>query len=1146
MPLGRSRRSSQGQIRLTVFVCASILLASAGPAWAQLDRGTISGTVRDEQGGVIAGVTVTASHTQVRTARTTVSGANGFYSFPNLQPGAYDLVAELPGFKKITHRAIQLDAAATITLDFNLEAGAVTEQVIVVAEAPPLQTDVAVRKTVESKDVELLLLNGRNPINLALLKSGVRGGPFNIFNFDSLTTGGFSINGSRSDDNLITVDGSIATRTRAAGAIIGVLNIDALQEVQVLTANYMPEFGRSSGGQIRMVTKSGGREFHGSLYEYFRSEALDANAWSRNRSPDPRQHDGPAPFSFNQWGFTLGGPVLVPGRFNANRDKLFFFWGEEWIRYRQTQTSLVAVPSEAMRRGDFSELLDPANPYFGRVRPIIDPQTGRPFPNNVIPESRLSPNGTAFLNMYPHPTAGFRQGQANAILESDNPRDTRKDHVRVDWWLDARNQVTGRWSKFNWESVDAFRGGLTLARGEWSRPNTTSTFAWTSTLTGTLINELTFGYSRDRVLIDVLRGTDTYQRSHHNITYPYIFPTAKEIEDKIPTVVLSNFQVIDGGGFPQFSQGPIYTWSDNVTWVRGRHTLKGGVFIEYSGEDNFDQSPLNQNGQFQFTDDRAGGTGLDVANAALGLFTTYGEIGQRARTTWRALATDLFVQDSWKPAGHVTLEGGLRWSYWPPWYALLNNAASFDRRFYDPTRAVTVDPGTGFIIPNTGDRYNGIVLPGDGFPPEALDSIEVAQDPAVQALFRGVPRGFSQTHADVIEPRLGLTWQWTDKTILRTSGGIFHTRTMLNDSTLLGGNAPFQPQVQVRNGSADDPGGSTVNDRALVMTAQDPVFKHPTAYIWAAGLQRELAFGIVADVTYVGRRGLYLQRERNINQLAPGTVYANPAMHPDALRPFRGLGVIRLSENAGKSRYNGLQVSLDRRYRQGLKVGVAYTLSKLTSNADDKRDVLPNTLDDTLYDGVSRLDRTHVLNVHYIYELPFWRDQTTLVRRLFGGWQVSGVTFVQSGEAYSVFRNNYDGPGVGDTFPKPYDLVSDPAIDDPRFSQGASVDQHYWFDSAAFREPARGTFGRQARGSIRGPGFQSWDIALVKNFPLKGTRRVQFRAELFNFPNHPNLGWPSATDAYNAGFINPTSANFGRITNKGGERNIQLGLKVLF
>jgi hypothetical protein len=1124
--------------RVWAFVCVFCLLLTGGArASAQLDRGAISGTVRDEQGAAVTGATVTATDTLMRTVRTLVADGNGFYTFPNLAPGAYDIAAEASGFKRATHRGIQLDAGAAVPLDFRLPVGAVIEEIVVSAEAVPLQTDVAVRKTVEAKDIEGLMLNGRNPINLALLKPGVRGLPFNAFIADALTNGNFNINGSRADENLLTVDGAIATRTRSSNAAIGVLNVDALQEVQVLTANYMPEFGRSSGGQIRMVTKSGGRAFHGSLYEYFRSEALDANSWSRNRSTDPQQNQGPAPFSFNQWGFTLGGPVTIPRVFNASRDKLFFFWAEEWIRFRPTLTSIVTVPSDAMRRGDFSELLDPANPYFPGVRTIIDPQTGRPFPNNVIPESRLSPNGTAFLNMYPQPTPGFRLGSANAIFESEQPRDTRKDHVRVDWRLGGGNQLTARWSTFNWESVDAFSAGLTLARGEYYRPNTTSTLAWTSSWSPRLVNEFTFGYSRDRVFIDVWPGSDTYRRTYHGITFPYYFPNDKEIEDKIPTIVLPNFQLIFGGGFPQFSQGPIYTWSDNVTWVKGRHTFKGGVFIEYSGEDNFDQSSANQNGQFEFTDGRVGGTGLAIGNAALGLFTTYREIGQRARTTWRALATDLFVQDSWKAANRVTLEGGVRWSYWPPWHAALNNAASFEPRFYDPARAVAIDPRTGAIIPGTGDRYNGIVLPGTGFPPEALDEIEVSRDPAVQALFRGVPRGFSETHANVLEPRFGLSWQWTDETIVRGSGGIFHTRTTLNDSTLLGANPPFQPQVQISNGRADDPGDSNPNERALVMTAQDPIYDHPTSYMWAVGLQRELPFGLVGDVTYVGRRGIHLQRERNINQLLPGTVFANAGVNPDALRPFLGFNTIRLSENAGKSRYNGLQISLDRRYRQGLKVGVAYTLSKLTSNADDKRDLMPDTFDDTRYEGISRLDRTHVLNVHYIYELPIWREQTTLVSRLLGGWQISGVTFVQSGEAYSVFRNNYDGAGVGDTFPKPYDLVGDPTIDDPGFSQGFDKDQQYWFNVSAYKEPALGTFGRQTRGSIRGPGFQSWDIALLKTFPLRGSRQVQFRAELFNFPNHPNLGSPN---------IDPTVPAFGRVTSKGGERNIQLGLKVLF
>ncbi len=406
--------------------------------------------------------------------------------------------------------------------------------------------------------------------------------------------------------------------------------------------------------------------------------------------------------------------------------------------------------------------------------------------------------------------------------------------------------------------------------------------------------------------------------------------------------------------------------------------------VEYSGEDDFDQinvsaipgSTNNQNGRFEFLDGRAGGTGLAMSNMALGLFSNYAELGQRNFTAWRALATDLFIQDSWKPTSQLTVEGGFRYAYWPPWQSTTNNIANFDPRFYDAANAAVIDPSTGRLV--SGPRFNGIVLPGDGFEGDGND-LDIAADPRVQALFRGEPRGFSQTHGNVFEPRLGLSYSMNEQTVFRASGGIFHNRVTLNDSTLLGGNPPFQPQVTVSNGSADNPGGAGGNASATLpfgINGQDTVFKHPTSYMWSTGVQRELPFGFVGDVTYVGRRGLYLQRERNINQLLPGTIQANPGVNIAALRPFKGYNVIRLSENAGRSTYHSLQFSADRRYSNGLKVGVAYTLGESTDNGSNKRDVLYNTYDDTIYEGHSQFDRRHTMVIHYIYDLPFFRDQT--------------------------------------------------------------------------------------------------------------------------------------------------------------------------
>jgi hypothetical protein len=275
------QRSWHAHLRRTAFTCL-LVLGVATTAFAQFDRGTISGTVKDAQGGIVPGATVTVTSLQTQQSNTTVTDGSGFYTFPNLAAGRYELLVELSGFKKVNRSNIQLDAAGAVKLDFTLETGALTEEVTVTAETSALQTQVAVRKSVEAKDIELLSFSGRNPIGVPALKAGVVGGNFNNAGFSSLTNGGFSVNGGRGDENNITVDGAVAIRTRSAGAIIGVQNADVVQEVQVLTANYMPEYGRASGGQIRFVTKSGSNRYSGNASYFWRDESLQANTWTRN------------------------------------------------------------------------------------------------------------------------------------------------------------------------------------------------------------------------------------------------------------------------------------------------------------------------------------------------------------------------------------------------------------------------------------------------------------------------------------------------------------------------------------------------------------------------------------------------------------------------------------------------------------------------------------------------------------------------------------------------------------------------------------------------------------------------------------------------------------------------------------------------
>ena len=352
---------------LSGCVLSGFLLSVFAPAVlvAQFDTGQIAGYIRDQTQAIVPGVAVTISNQGNGETRTANSNTSGYYVIANLPVGTYSVTSEKGGFKKTVQSGIVLDSAARLNIDLTLTVGAVTDSVEVKGNSVQVQTESAqVGRVVDSKQIQDLTLNGRNPIYLALLKPGVSGGSMGTFDPDSVSNGGFSINGGRSDEYVVMVDGAVATRTRSSGSMLGAQDVDTVQEVQILTANYNAEYGRSSGGQIRFVTKSGTLKFHGDLVENFRNSALDANDWSRNHSSLASQYLAPAPFRFNQYGFDVGGPVFIPRVTSREKTKLFFFYAEEWIKRRDAQTGSGTVPSLAMRNGDLGELRDPMNSYF--------------------------------------------------------------------------------------------------------------------------------------------------------------------------------------------------------------------------------------------------------------------------------------------------------------------------------------------------------------------------------------------------------------------------------------------------------------------------------------------------------------------------------------------------------------------------------------------------------------------------------------------------------------------------------------------------------------------------------------------------------------------------------------------------------------
>lgn len=1195
------------------------VLCAPGILLAQSDLGRISGFVKDPSGATVPNSKVTIRN-NIGVERQTTTNESGYYVITNVPPGLYSMTAEAPGFKKFESTNNKLDPAADLVIDAALAVGAASQTVEVTGSAMELQTESAsVQKLVTREQIDSLELNGRNPIWLSALVPGARGTTLANLNF-GFTQGPANFNGSRNPENLITFDGAPATRTRSNGTSLGAADVDSTQEVQILTTDYAPEYGRTSGAQIRFTTKTGTNQFHGAAYEYLRNTVLNANTWTRNANPLTTHIT--APVNYNQFGFNIGGPAYIPGKFNTNKSKVFFYWGEEWLKYHFVesgssvgQAGLLTVPTVKMRQGDFSELLDPNNPYVTRTitdpnnpaqkikTPVFikDPQSllasqcgtvGSPgppvvyntngcFPGNVIPTNRLSPDGIGILNMWPVPNT-LIAGNGNWFAAKLHTFDQRKDTGAVDVNISEKQRLRIRGTHYYYLEYQPLDGNTDRTPKFFNRPNQTGSVNHVWTISPTKVNEVLVTASEDVVHIPV-DTKNFYDRTQACVgvtvpcgMYQYLFPVSEKLlPNRIPTVTMSNFNTLSGGPYPSHSSGPIYDVSDSFTWIKSSHTFKFGFLWERAGENDNDEINVqacntctnNQNGQFSFTDKRANGTGVAVANAALGLYDSYSEIGHRAYTIFRANMYESFAQDSWKFRQNLTFDYGVRYTVIVPYHALWGNMILFDPRFYDSTKAVTIDPTSGLIVgtidPKTGlvlgtgaDTLNGMVIPGNGFPSDATNHFPEANSNLFDfsRLFHNVPNHYSDVQWGDIQPRLGVAYQFNNKTVLRAGGGRFITRLGVSDSIFLGGNPPFQPNTSAANGVVDALAPGIGGNTVAVVTSQSKAFKNPEAWAWNFTVERELPWKSLLSVGYVARRGLHLQREADINQPTTAVVAANPGVNLNALRPYKGFGSIRETDNVANSMYNSLQIAWNRRYSNGLLFGVSYTLSKSMDAGSNQRDVVPDTYDVNMLWGPSEFDARHILVFNYLYDLPFFKNHATVSGKLLGGWQISGVTQFQTGNPCgAAHASDYAGVGLDSNFGCGVNGQYWAVNGTPRII-GTFGSGGQWFatknsdGSSIFTQPVAGTFTTQrVRDLIYQPGFQNWNLGLFKAFPIDEQRGFQFRAEAFNFINHPNWGGGSG------GGVNfdPTSSNFGKVTTKGGgvgggERNLQLSLRFYF
>ncbi len=1165
------------------FACvAFVITLSATTAFAQSDLGRISGFIKDPTGATIPNAKVSVQN-KSGLQRTTTTNESGYYAITNVPPGLYTVIAEAPGFEKFQSADNKLDPASNLVVDETLSVGAATETVQVSGSAVQLQTESAsVQKVVTREQIDALELNGRNPIFMANLVPGVRG--TNIVGL-SIGVGGLStnINGARTPESVVTYDGAVAMRTRSNGAVLGQADVDSTQEIQILTADYGAEYGRSSGGQIRLVTKSGTQVFHGAAFEYVRNTIFNSNSWSRNQVPLTRFVT--APDHYNQFGYNIGGPVYIPDHFNSNKTKLFFYWGQEWVRRVFTDNQSLAVPTLAMRQGDFRDLLVPGNiwGYSATTGIINDPTTGTQFvassnpadPNyspactsagscpNVIPVARVSKNGLGILNAWPVPNLTVPINNNNWTFYAPHPQNQRKDTLSLDWNITDNQRVRFRRMYYAWFEYQPLDGNTNETPKYFNRPNYTYSLNHTWAISPTKVNEVLLTYSQDvvRIPVDAAHFLDRTKGAAqgpglYGTNYNYIFSDGKLLPNRIPSVNMTKMSTLNGGPYPSHSAGPIGDISDSFTWVKGNHTWKFGASYEYSGENDNDEINVqacstctnNQNGQFQFLDSRAGGTGVAAANAALGLFDRYSEIGHRAYTIFRGSMWDAFAQDTWKVTQKLTLTPGVRYTVIVPYHTWWGNQAVFDPQFYDPSQAVTLDPNTGLILgtPTLQQLYNGMVIPGSGFSSDAKNHVPEANTTQWNFLFRGVSSHYSDVQWNDIQPRLGVAYQVNDKTVVRAGAGRFYTRLGVSDSVFLGGNPPFQPSASLTNGSVDALGPSTAAAIPLVVTTQSKNFRNPEAWNWNASFERQLPWKSLVSIGYVGRRGLHLQREANINQPTIATVLANPTVkNVDALRPYKGFGSIRETDNVASSLYNSLQANFSRRFVNGLMIGVSYTYSKSMDSGSNQRDVVPDTYDTSFMWGPSEFDTRHMVMINYLYELPFFRKQSSVVGKVLGGWQLSGITQFQSGTPCSAAQaKDFAGVGLDSNFGC--------GVNGQYFAWDRKLSKPHTFGTngqwvccaSDFTAPAKGTFNAQrVRDLIYMPGFQNWNMGLFKRIPVNERVNFQFRAEAFNLWNHPNWGGVSGGGLQ----LDPSNAStFGKVLTKGSERNLQLSLRAEF
>ena len=1081
------------RVHRPLAVCL-LLFAPAGFA----QSAGITGRVTDRTGAVVPGTSITVISAATGAERKVVTNEDGYYTVPLLLPGEYRVAVEHDGFKPIARSGIILEVDQRAELDFTLEVGVVSERVEVTAAATQLNTvEGSQGQVIENRRIVELPLNGRTYDDLALLSAGT------VQPLPGARFAGFSSGGMRNTQNSFLLDGVDNNPVELAGAQrrseMVQPSIDAIQEFKVQTNAYAAEYGRAMGAVVNLTTKSGTNNFHGAVFEFLRNEKFDAKNFFDPPGPKP-------PFKRNQYGFAVGGPVLIPKIING-KNKVFFFTDYEGTKIRQTSTNTSTVPTLSMRTGDFSDLLKQRN------LAIIDPTTGAPFPGNLIREDRIDRVARTLINLYPAPQ--IPAVGSNFVYLSPAPQNWSKFDIRSDVNLGAKDNAFWRISKQD----NSTPASLTLP------PPAYGGGALDQSVQG-INTGATWNHLWKQNVIMSVRGAWNYgffDRGNPAQTGGALLNRQYGIQGGNDTIP---------GGFSQFNitgyqalgigaNNPVHRDSQNrqlagdAVWTHGTHTFKFGTSILRSQNNIFNIrneviGPFQFNGRY---------TGDGMADFLLGMASQV-TWSTRLQVNLRSWNIGAFAQDDWKISPNLTLNLGLRYEAVLPFEDRHNRMGDFDD-WTDPAHPVLIRAGS-----LGSGRYN---------------------------------RAMVATDFNNFMPRVGFAYKLGAKTVLRGGYGVFYAYLEpYGDAEWLVGNPPDAFGVTLTSSptlpaliltQGPPPGAFTIaKATGVTLSSIERQANSPYGQQWNFNIQRELARDWMLEVGYAGSKGTHIENlwDENYSPPGPGSL--------DAKRPYQSAvipgttqvispGAIYGYHFNGNSIYHALVSRIEKRFSNGFTLLLSYTFSKTIS--DICGDAAAGTGTNCGYQdprnlraerSVDNIDIPHRFVASGVYDLPFGRGRhfgsnvAGVVDAAFGGWSLGSIITRADGRPYSVV--NSGNPANTGTFT----VVSRPnLIGDPYSGFTRSLTQD--FNTAVFVPTPPFTLGSAGRNVLRQRGFFNWDFDAHKEFRLQERVRLQFRFEAFAFTNTPRFGEAGATRG---------TANFGKITSAGIPRNLQFGLKLVW